>query len=171
MQKVVIIGPESTGKSTLSAQLAARFQTLWVPEYARAYIEGLQRPYAEEDLYRIALGQLAEEDVMAAKAPRPLLFCDTDLQVVKVWSEHRYGHCDMRILEHIAQRRYDLYLLTYIDIPWEDDPQREHGDLQMRQYFYNVYRDIVIQSGLPWADIRGDFNQRLKTAADAVNGL
>ncbi|HEY0272720.1 MAG TPA: ATP-binding protein [Chitinophaga sp.] len=171
MQKVVIIGPESTGKSTLSEQLAAHFRTLWAPEYARAYLDGLQRPYEEEDLYHIAMGQLAGEDAVAAAAPRPLVFCDTDLQVVKVWSEHRYGHCDLRILEQIAQRRYDLYLLTYIDIPWEDDPQREHGDPQMRQYFYNVYRDIVIQSGLPWADIRGSFNDRLQTAVDAVNRL
>lgn len=171
MRKVVIIGPESTGKSTLSGQLAAHFQTLWVPEFARAYIDTLDRPYEEEDLYKIATGQLEQEDKAAGNTPSDLLFCDTDLQVIKVWSEHRYGQCDLRILEQIAARPYDLYLLTYIDIPWEEDPQREHSDPEMRTYFYNIYRDIVVQSGLPWADIRGSFEERLEKSIAAVKGI
>lgn len=170
MKKIVIIGPESTGKSTLSAQLAAHYQTVWVPEFARGYLETLGRPYEQEDLLRIAEGQLKLEDEQAAKAER-LMICDTDLQVIKVWSEAKYGDCDPRILELIASRQYDMYLLTYIDIAWEDDPLREHPLPEERMHFYMVYRDTVVNAGLPWADIRGGYAQRLQTAIEAIDEL
>jgi nicotinamide riboside kinase len=118
----------------------------------------------------IARGQLRQEDEKARQANK-LLICDTDLYVLKVWSEHKYGQADPRILEQIAGRPYDLYLLTYIDIPWEEDPQREYPDPQMREYFYRIYRDIVINAGVPWADIRGTFEEREKAAIAAVNRL
>jgi NadR type nicotinamide-nucleotide adenylyltransferase len=167
LKRIVVIGPESTGKSTLSEQLAAHFNTEWVREYAREYLENLNHPYEQDDLLQIAEGQLRLEDETAARANN-LLICDTDLQVVKVWSEAKYGDCDPRILEMIAQRQYDLYLLTYIDIAWTDDPLREHPHPSEREYFYNIYRDIVMNAGIPWADIRGDYEQRLKTAVEAV---
>lgn len=167
MKRIVVIGPESTGKSTLSEQLAAHFNTEWVREYARGYLENLNRPYEQHDLLQIAEGQLRQEDEAAARAGN-ILICDTDLQVIKVWSEAKYGDCDPRILEMIAQRQYDLYLLTYIDIAWTDDPLREHPLPSERAYFYNIYRDIVVNAGIPWADIRGDYEQRLKTAVEAV---
>ena len=170
MKKIVVIGPESTGKSTLSTQLAAHYQTLWVPEFAREYLTQLSRPYEQEDLLHMAKGQLKTEDAAAEKA-NELLICDTDLHVIKVWSEAKYGDCDPRILELIASRKYDLYLLTYIDIAWEDDPLREHPKPEEREYFYQVYRDIVMNSGLPWADIRGGYEQRLQTAIEAVGSL
>lgn len=167
MFKVVVIGPESTGKSTLSAQLAAHYNTLWVPEYARQYLEELPRPYEQHDLLTIAQGQLALEDKLAAQADR-LLICDTDLHVIRVWSEHKYGSCDPEILAHIASRHYDLYLLTYIDIPWEEDPQREYPDPAMREHFYHIYKDIVAASGVPWVEIRGSFEERRQQAIAAV---
>lgn len=170
MKKIVVIGPESTGKSTLSAQLAAHYQTLWVPEFAREYLTQLNRPYEQEDLLQMAKGQLKSEDTAAEKA-NELLICDTDLHVIKVWSEAKYGDCDPRILELIASRKYDLYLLTYIDIAWEDDPLREHPKPEEREYFYQIYRDIVMNSGTPWADIRGGYEQRLQTAIAAVGSL
>lgn len=170
MKKIVVIGPESTGKSTLSAQLAAHYQTLWVPEFARDYLMQLNRPYEQPDLLRMAEGQLQSEDAAAEKANK-LLICDTDLHVIKVWSEAKYGDCDARILELIASRKYDLYLLTYIDIAWEDDPQREHPRPEEREYFYQIYRDIVMNSGLPWANIRGGYDERLQTAIEAVEKL
>ncbi|ACU58217.1 AAA family ATPase [Chitinophaga pinensis] len=170
MLKVVVIGPESTGKSSLSEQLAAHYQTMWVPEYARQYLETLPRPYEQSDLLSMAKGQLAQEDQLAARANR-LLICDTDLHVIKVWSEHKYGNCDPEILQAIRDRRYDLYLLTYIDIPWEEDPQREHPDPAMREYFYNVYRELVMESGVPWVEIRGSFEKRIASAIAAVDKL
>lgn len=170
MLKVVVIGPESTGKSTLSEQLAAHYQTVWAPEFARQYLEELPRPYEQQDLLTIAEGQLALEDRLAKQANR-LLVCDTDLHVIKVWSEHKYGTCDPRILERIATRPYHLYLLTYIDIPWEEDPQREYPDPAMREYFYNIYKDLVAASGVPWVEIKGSFEERKSLAVAAVNNL
>jgi NadR type nicotinamide-nucleotide adenylyltransferase len=170
MLKVVVIGPESTGKSTLSEQLAAHYQTVWVQEFARQYLEELSRPYEQQDLLTIAEGQLALEDELARQA-NGLLVCDTDLHVIKVWSEHKYGTCDPRILEQIATRPYDLYLLTYIDIPWEEDPQREYPDPAMREYFYNIYKDLVAASGVPWVVIKGSFEERRSLAIAAVDNL
>lgn len=166
-KKVVIIGPESTGKSTLSQELAHHYQTAWVPESARAYLDQLHRQYNKEDLLEIGKMQISAEDEMTSGTAGHLLFCDTDLYVIKVWSEHKYAYCAPWILQQIAKRKYDLYLLTYIDIPWTDDPQREHPQPEMREYFYRVYRNIVIESGTPWALIKGDYEERL-TQATAV---
>jgi NadR type nicotinamide-nucleotide adenylyltransferase len=170
MKKVVVIGPESTGKSTLSEQLAAYYNTIWVPEYARQYIEELGRPYEQHDLLQIAEGQLELEDERAALADK-LLICDTDLHVIKVWSEHKYNGCDPLIQAYVASRKYDLYLLTYIDIPWQEDPQREYPDPKMREHFYNVYKTIVADSGVPWVEIRGSMEERQHAAIHAINGL
>jgi NadR type nicotinamide-nucleotide adenylyltransferase len=169
-RKIVVIGPESTGKSTLSAALAKALDTAWNPEFARAYLEGLGRPYTGEDLPRIGAGQIAGEEALLPGANR-FLICDTDLYVIKVWSEASFGACDRRILETIATRRYDLYLLTNIDLPWEDDPLREHSAPEERAYFYHQYRDIVQQSGVPWADIRGSGEERLERALAAIRRL
>ena len=158
-----MIGPESTGKSTLSAALAAALRTVWVREYAVEYLEGLGRAYEEADLLAIAKGQLATEDALIAQANKYLI-CDTDLNVLKVWSEHKYRRCDKWILEQIAARRYDLYLLTAPDIPWAYHPQREHPDAEMRKYFYNVYKDIVAESGVPWIAVSGSEEERLAAA-------
>ena len=124
IKKVVIIGPECTGKTDLSKFLANQFKTVWVEEYARAYVNKLIRPYEQSDLTKIAHGQSRMEDEWVREANR-VLICDTNALVVKVWSEHKFGSCDEEI-EKLLTRHYDLYLLTYIDVPWEDDPQREH---------------------------------------------
>lgn len=167
VKKVVVIGPESTGKSTLSKWLADELNTLWVPEYARAYLEALHRPYNEQDLLEIAKGQIATEDRLTSLS-NELLVCDTDLHVIRVWSEHSFNKCNRWILEQIAERRYDLYLLTYIDVPWQEDPLREHPEEGMRRYFFEQYKDIVINSGVPWVLVEGSIEQRLQTALEAV---
>ncbi len=168
LKKIVVIGPESTGKSTLSKALAKALHTVWVPEYARAYLESLGRPYAEADLLLMAAGQIESEDRLIQQANKYLI-CDTDLYVIKVWSEAKYGRCHRWILEQIAQRSYDGYLLTGIDMPWQDDPLREHPSTEERRYFYNIYRDIVSNSGRPWATINGNEEHRLSAALDAVS--
>ncbi len=136
IKRIVIIGPESTGKSTLTSGLACYFDTVFVQEYAREYLEELSRPYLEEDLLIMARRQVALEEERAMQARNGLLFCDTDLQVIKVWSEDKYGRCDPWILGQIAVRKYDLYLLTDIDMLWQDDPLREHPEPEMRAYFF-----------------------------------
>lgn len=167
IKKIAVIGPESTGKSTLSAALATELNTVWVPEYARTYLEKLSRPYEQQDLLEIARGQLELEDKLAREANK-LLICDTDLNVIQVWSHARYNSSHRFITEHIASRKYDMYLLTNIDTIWEEDPLREHPLPAERLYFYNIYRDIVQNSGLPWADISGTHEERLKKALEAI---
>jgi NadR type nicotinamide-nucleotide adenylyltransferase len=168
IKKVVVLGPECTGKSELSAHLAARFRTVWVPEYARQYLDELRRPYGPEDLPVIARGQLALEDEMERKANK-VLICDTDLYVIKIWSIFKYGNCDPEILRSIASRKYDLYLLTYIDIPWAYDPLREHPD--QREELYHLYLQEMKNQPVPFIEIRGDRDQRRKVTTEAIKAL
>ena len=164
---MVVIGPESTGKRTLCAALAAALDTVWIDEYAREYLTGLQHEFSQADLLRIAEGQLELERAAIDRANR-LLICDTNLHVIRVWSENKYGNTDLPILQYIAESNYDLYLLTDIDIPWEPDTLREHPEPEMRAYFYRQYKDTVINSGIPWVNILGNPEQRLETALNAI---
>lgn len=166
-KKVVVIGPECTGKTDLSKFLATHFKTAWVEEYARAYVNKLIRPYEQSDLTKIAHGQARMEDEWIREANR-VLICDTNALVVKVWSEHKFGSCDEEI-EALLTRHYDLYLLTYIDVPWEDDPQREHPD--KREHFWFIYKNLIEKSGVPFVEIGGSIEERRKKAVDAVNEL
>lgn len=169
-KKVVVIGPESTGKSTLCAALAGALDTVWVPEFARQFLDELGRPYEERDLLAIAAGQLLTEDSLASQA-RGVLLCDTDLHVLKTWSHERYGRCHHRILAGIAERHYDAYILTYPDLPWTPDPQREHPDPTDRIRLWHHYHDALQVTGLPWVDVRGSHKDRLCTALNFLHRL
>jgi NadR type nicotinamide-nucleotide adenylyltransferase len=168
VKRVVILGPECTGKSELSEYLAKEFSTVWVEEYARAYIESLERPYTPEDLPVIARGQLSLEDALAQKANR-VLICDTDLYVIKLWSNFKYGYCDPQVLASIASRKYDLYLLSYIDVPWQFDPLREHPD--EREILFELYHREMQNQPVPFQIIKGSREERRKTAKAAVKKL
>lgn len=170
LKKVVVIGPESTGKSTLSQALSEALSCPWVPEFAREYIDHLQRPYEEEDLLRIAQGQLALEEKMAEQAS-DILICDTDLHVIKVWSEHRFGRVHPWVEAQLQERKYDLYLLTDIDIPWQEDPQREHPQPEMRKYFFEWYQKLLEASHVPYLLVSGSAKERLKRALEHVQQL
>lgn len=161
MKKIAIIGPECTGKTELSRGLAAHYATEWVPEYARHYIDHLSTPYCQDDLLEIARGQLATEDDRAAKAS-DLLICDTNLIVIKIWSDHRYGSTDPWIVEALQTRTYDYYLLADIDLPWQPDPQREHP--HMRQYFFDKYLNYLLENKHPFGVVHGMGEERLKQA-------
>ena len=169
-KRILILGPESTGKSTLAEKLARHFAEPWVPEVAREYLEKLDRPYAYEDLLQIGKQQMRTEDELAMQANN-YLFCDTDLRVIQVWSQHRYGKVDPWVLEEIARRTYDLILLCAPDLPWQADPLREHPELEMRQQFFEIYQQLSQASGIPWVLISGDTPQRLSTAIQAVESL
>lgn len=168
VKKVAVIGPECTGKSELAQFLASHFKTEWVPEYARGYVDNLTRPYQQHDLLTIANGQLRIEDEFARDA-RELLICDTNLYVIKVWSEFVFGACDQKILDYIATRRYDLYLLTYVDVPWEEDPLREHP--HKREELYSLYLNEMRNQQVPFVEIKGEREQRRKTAVDAIEKI
>jgi NadR type nicotinamide-nucleotide adenylyltransferase len=168
IKKVVVIGPECTGKSDLSEFLAAHFNTVWVPEYARGYLNNLTRPYQPHDLLAIAHGQVRIEEEWERDANQ-ILICDTNLYVIKIWSEFKYGTCDPEILKQIATREYALYLLTYIDIPWEEDPLREHPD--QREKLFKIYQQEMTNQQVPFVEIRGEREQRRKEAISAVQKL
>ena len=168
IKKIAVIGPECTGKSDLSAFLAEKFNTVWVPEYARGYLDNLTRPYQQHDLLTIARGQLRLEDVWIGDANR-MLICDTNLYVIKVWSEFKFGSCDPEILKSIATRKYDLYLLSYIDIAWKEDPQREHPD--KREDLYKIYRKEMENQPVPFVEIKGQGDERRQSAVTAIENV
>ncbi|NDK57723.1 AAA family ATPase [Pontibacter fetidus] len=168
MLKIAITGPESTGKSTLSAQLASHYQTVWVPEYARTYIADLNREYTLADIEAIARGQLQLEQQLLCSA-KNVLISDTDLLVLKIWSEHAFGRTPQFILDKLAQQDYNLYLLMGVDLPWEPDPQREHPHL--RQYFYDWYKRELETIGVPFAEITGQQQERFINARYHIDAL
>ncbi len=168
VKKACVIGPECTGKTELSKFLADYYKVNWVEEYARAYLNKLGKPYTQADLTKIAHGQLRMEDEWLTESDK-ILICDTNLIVIKVWSEHKYGNCDKEIIQRMAERKYDLFLLTQIDIPWQDDPQREHPD--KREHFWAIYKKEIEQTKIPFVEISGDREARRKKAIEAVNTL
>ncbi|MDG1276183.1 MAG: ATP-binding protein [Algoriphagus sp.] len=167
LKKVLILGPESTGKSTLAKDLANHFEEPWVPEYSREYLENLTRDYDFDDLSTMAKGQLQVEE-KGEKLAKDILFCDTDLRVIHIWSAHRFGKTDSWILEEIETRVYDLILLTDIDLDWEPDPLREHPEPEMRLYFFKKYLELAKSSGFPFEIISGSREERLQKAISAV---
>jgi NadR type nicotinamide-nucleotide adenylyltransferase len=171
MKRIVIIGPESTGKSTLCQQLAEHYGTVWCPEYAREYLLQHGMNYHYDDLDKIAKGQLSLQASMETKAQGGIYFIDTDMYVMKVWNEVAFGNCPAWILKTIAQTACDLYLLCNTDLPWTKDELREYPDLATRQRLFNTYKDIVINSGMPWTIVSGTDEQRLHTAIDAVDRI
>lgn len=176
MKKIVIIGPESTGKSTLCQQLADHFGTDWVPEYAREYLLEHGSDYSYEELLTIAKGQVALEEKYTAGfstrfQPEGPLFIDTDLYVMKVWCEFVFEKCHQWILDNIVTRKYDLYLLCNIDLPWVKDELREYPDLLSRQKLYHIYKDIMLNQSVPWVDISGNYEERFQRAQVAVKKL
>ena len=181
VKKIVILGPESTGKSTLCEQLATHYKTVWVPEYARTYLAQNGRNYSYNDLLTIAKGQVALEDsyfeefektARASESSSLLpLFIDTNMHVMKIWCEFVFGNCHDWILKQIASREYDLYLLCDVDLPWIRDELREYPDLQSRQNLFLLYKDTMINQPVPWKHIHGAYDQRFVKALEAVDDL
>ena len=166
MVKIVITGPESSGKTTLAQALSRHYATPWVPEYSRDYLNKLGHEYQEEDLLKIAQEQVKREDAAAQKQPR-LLICDTSLIVIKVWSEYVYGRCHPWILQQIALRPIDLHLLCSPDIPWEPDPLRENPS--DRDDLFQRYQQAL--QNQPTVVVRGDREERMAQARNAINPL
>jgi nicotinamide riboside kinase len=200
VKKIVIIGPESTGKSTLSEQLATHYNTVWCPEFARDYLLEHGTKYNYDDLLSIAKGQIELEEKFELLARNPgsavtgkdhesdggahnanlttpspltthhsLLFIDTNMYVMKVWCEFVFGKCHQYILDQIDKRKYDLYLLCNIDLPWTYDELREYPDLERRQTLYEMYKNLMKNQPVPWKEISGNSEQRFRMAVSAVD--
>ena len=171
MKKIVIIGPESTGKSTLCTQLAEHYQTVWCPEFAREYLTENGMDYSFDDLLNIARSQMTLEYNMLASAKNGFYFIDTDMYVMKVWCEVAFNNCHTWILKQIATQQYDLHLLCDVDLPWVKDHLREYPDLEIRKKLFLMYKDILINSKGKWAVISGSYQERLQTAISLINTI
>lgn len=168
MLRIAVTGPESTGKSTLAKQLAKYYHTVFIPEYAREYLEKLNRPYDYHDVEKIALAQIKLENSMMPEA-KNLIIADTELVVIKIWMEHKFGKIPGWLTEKIKHREYDLYLLCDIDFPWIFDPQREHPHL--RKYFFDKYREEIERRGFQYIIISGSRDTRLSKATQAIDRI
>ena len=157
----------------MSESLARHYDTRWCPEYAREYLLRHGKKYNYEDLLEIAKGQLALEDELFASVngKKDLFIIDTDMYVMKVWCEFVYGKCHRFILEQIAAREYDLYLLCNTDLEWEADELREHPDPAVRERLYRTYKDLLIHQESPWFEIRGQKEQRTMEAVRVIENF
>ena len=157
----------------MARELADHFATVWVPEYAREY---LQKKWDEEqkvcepqDLLPIAYGQMRLENELAQKANK-VLICDTDLLETKVYSEAYYvGYCDPILEKYALRNKYDLYFLTFIDVPWKKDDLRDKpGE---RKYMFAYFKKTLEKYGRNFVILKGDKETRLKTAIQHINKL
>jgi NadR type nicotinamide-nucleotide adenylyltransferase len=171
MKKIVVIGPESTGKSSLCEALANHYNTSWCGEHARQYLKENGKDYNYDDLLRIAKGQLELEDKKIAEATNGSYFIDTNMYVMQVWCEYVFHKCHQFIINEIVERNYDLYLLCNIDLPWSFDELREYPDEQSRQELYRYYKELMINQTTPWVEISGNYEERLSKAIEAVDRI
>jgi len=179
IQKIVVLGPESTGKSTLCAALAAHYQTIWTPEYARTYLSEHGTKYSYDDLLTIAKGQIENEEKSIellgqniednkSQVTNNKLIIDTDMYVMKVWCEYVFNNCHHYILEQINQRNYDLYLLCDIDLPWTADEMREYPNAEPRLELFTIYKELLINQNTPWGIVSGLGAQRTTNAIELI---
>ena len=171
--KVVLFGPESTGKTTLAEQLANHYQTLWVPEFMRKYLEEkweLEKELvSKDDLIPIAKGQLKEEESTLKKVDK-LLICDTNLLELKVYSEYYYdGFCPKFIEKEAIKNKYSIYLLTYVDTPWEEDILRDQP--HNREEMFTIFEAELQKQGFPYQILKGNLEERFSRATKIIDGL
>jgi len=165
-KKIVLTGPESTGKTWLTKRLARHYKSDWISEYAREYVENLKRKYNYSDLVVIAQYQINVVKDYEGNVNR-FLFLDTDLIILKVWFDVVYNECPAWLTESIGNRDIDLYLLCDTDIKWEYDSVRENAD-QNREALIKMYKLEIQNSGVPFVLIRGKDNTRLANAVNAI---
>ena len=171
--RVVLFGPESTGKTTLSNQLARHYNTVWAPEYAREYLQDKwnneRKTCENSDLIPIAKGQMKLENSLAKKADK-ILICDTDLLETKVYSEEYYGGIvDEKLDQAAIENSYDLYLLTYIDTPWEADDRRDKPEERLEMF--TAFESALKKYNRPYIVLKGNKETRLKDATKAIDKL
>ncbi|SHI45946.1 DUF4301 family protein [Flavobacterium terrae] len=170
--RITTYGPESTGKTTLAHQLAEHFNTVWIPEFARDFLENIKikegRDCEEKDLLPIAIGQTALENE-ALKTATNFLFCDTNALVTKVYSDIYYNQCSEELEEAARLHHYDLYFLTDKDVPWEADGLRDSQEY--RDSSFDVFKQNLIDYNKPYIQINGSKVERLEKASKIVNDL
>lgn len=167
--RVVLTGPECTGKSTLAVELAAHYNTLSVPEYARGYVSGLSQPYSYADVEHIAETQVRQKEEFSNRANK-ILFMDTYLIITKVWFDVVFHHCPEWIIRELSSNDIDLYLLCTTDIPWEPDAVRENGG-ERREYLMELYIKELQQWRCKYEIVTGSGPVRLHNAISLVDNF
>lgn len=164
-RKVTLFGPESTGKTTLAQGLAQHYRSLWVPEYARTYLQGRETEFTLEDMELIAQGQVAANEA-ARQAGHPLFFCDTDALTTELWCRELFGQCPPRVFELARKEEVHLTLLLDVDVPWVDDPLRFRPN--QREQFLAACRQALDRYNRPYTLISGDWSTRFRSAVQAI---
>ena len=170
LKRVCLLGAESTGKTTLAGDLAEAYETSWNPEYGRAYTElgrDPQAPWTTSEFTYIARIQCWYEDCLAASA-RHVLFCDTDAFTTAVFHEVYLGE-STHAFDELLERRYDLYLVCGLDVPWRHDGIREFDE--QRLWMHECYVERARSSGRPWLLLEGSRETRLRDSTTAVDRL
>ena len=167
LTKIAVVGPESTGKSTMANFLAEKFNTFCVPEYSRFYCEHLQRNYTLDDEVNMFHGQRALESAIISKVENNILICDTTILTVKIWCDHLFNHTPDIVTKEITQRKYDLYLLMDIDLPWQDDPLRDFPN--ERKHFMQIWKHELSTINANYKIINGLDACRLENGLRACN--
>lgn len=170
--RVVLYGPESTGKTTLARQLAEQYQTEWVPEFARDYLQekwDKSRNICElKDILPIAYGQMQLENTLAQTAHK-VLFCDTDLLETLVYSQYYFQTVPNSLEKAVANHHYDLYLLTGIDVPWQPDNLRDQP--HKRPEMFSMFESYLKKYKKPYFLLKGNPAVRFATAQRLINEL
>ncbi len=166
MKRIAVTGPESTGKSWLSEKLADYYEGVFVPEYAREYLEQLTGDYTPEDVIHIARGQHRNINHAIQQKEHTVVVADTELLVISIWLEHKYGIADPWVEAQLAKQPFDIYLLCDIDMPWQHDPLREHP--HQREELMNKYLHKLKETGVSWYLVQGTGEERLRNAVQHI---
>ena len=169
-RKLIITGPESTGKTTLAKDLAHELKVTWLPEYARKHLEILNRPYRFEDVIEMAQVQLKKENELFNRSSGSLIL-DTNLLVYKIWIQEKYNREVDWIEKEIAKSKNDFYLLCDIDISWTQDPLREHPKRIDRTRIFSLYHDFLKKNQFNFEIISGNKLSRLKKSIEIIDKL
>jgi HTH-type transcriptional repressor of NAD biosynthesis genes len=168
LRKIVVFGPESTGKTTLARELALHINTLWVPEFSRHFLD-VKGTIEANDVWPILYGQAAWENAAFAEienSNRPLI-CDTDALTTQIYAAHYYGVASAQIEDFVESRHGDFYLLCDIDLPWvPDGVMRDSGHI--RKEMFLQFESQLIKRGWPFALIQGAEEERFAGALAAL---
>lgn len=164
--KIAVVGPESTGKSSVATWLSEQMNTVCIPEYSRYYCQNLNRQYTLEDEVNMFHGQIALEEALIPLAKNNTIITDTTILTVKIWCDKLFQHTPDFIVQEIKNRTYDFYLLMDIDLPWEDDPLRDFP--HEREYFLNVWKEELSALQANYKIVSGIGEDRYKNALKAL---